>query len=100
MKAALKRGVDTGALLLVKNSYKVSADAKKAPKPKKVAVKAAKTIVKKVMLCADRKEQGTFRFCVFACSHPCTRPRRTNTDDDKEKGKSTFECDFCQGLLH
>ena len=49
MKAALKRGVETGVLVQVKASYKLSA--KKPPAPKKPkAVTAAKkeaTVVKK-----------------------------------------------------
>ena len=49
MKAALKKGVDAGTLVMVKSSYKVSAEAKKEPKKKKpVAVKVKKTVVKKV----------------------------------------------------
>lgn len=42
MKAALKRGVETGTLVQVKNSYKVSAEAKKAAK--KPASKVAKKV--------------------------------------------------------
>jgi len=41
MKAALKKGVADGTLVQVKNSYKVSAEAKKAMKPKKPKKKAA-----------------------------------------------------------
>lgn len=37
MKAALKKGVETGTLVQVKNSYKVSADAKKSLKTKPAA---------------------------------------------------------------
>jgi histone H1/5 len=48
MKAALKRGVETGTLVQLKNSYKVSAEAKKAPKAKKPVAKAAKIVKKKV----------------------------------------------------
>lgn len=50
MKAALKKGVESGMLVLVKNSYKVSAEAKKPPKVKKAVVKTAKVAVKKVSL--------------------------------------------------
>jgi histone H1/5 len=39
MKAALKRGVDTGVLVQLKHSYKVSAEAKKPVKVKKVVAK-------------------------------------------------------------
>lgn len=49
MKAALKRGVETGTLVMVKSSYKVSAAAKK-PAKKPAAVKAAKPTVKKVRI--------------------------------------------------
>jgi hypothetical protein len=48
MKAALKKGVETGTLVMVKSSYKVSSEAKakKAPvKPKVVAVKKVSVIV-------------------------------------------------------
>jgi hypothetical protein len=48
MKAALKRGVDTGILVQLKNSYKVSAEGKKEPKEKK-------TIVKKKPETAEKK---------------------------------------------
>ena len=49
MKAALKRGVETGELVQVKASYKLSADAKKkmTTKRKPVAKKAATTKKKK-----------------------------------------------------
>ena len=53
MKAALKRGVETGVLVQVKNSYKVSPEEKKkkasAAKPKKAAAKKTtkKTTAKK-----------------------------------------------------
>eukprot|EP00934_Nitzschia_sp_Nitz4_P000477 Nitzschia sp. Nitz4//scaffold7_size249615//18182//19339//NITZ4_001139-RA/size249615-augustus-gene-0.18-mRNA-1//-1//CDS//3329558328//477//frame0 len=46
MKAALKRGVETGTLVKVKASYKVSAEAKKAA-TKKPAAPKAKAVVKK-----------------------------------------------------
>jgi histone H1/5 len=49
MKAALKRGVETGTLVQVKASYKISADAKKK-KPaakKKAAPKKKATTTKK-----------------------------------------------------
>jgi histone H1/5 len=42
MKAALKRGVDTGVLVQMKNSYKVSAEAKKPIKAKKTVTKPTK----------------------------------------------------------
>jgi hypothetical protein len=48
MKAALKKGVEAGALVMVKSSYKVSAEAKakKAPaKSKATAVKKVRVIV-------------------------------------------------------
>jgi histone H1/5 len=49
MKAALKKGVEAGTLVMLKNSYKVSAEAKKPIKVKKpVAAKVKKTVVKKV----------------------------------------------------
>lgn len=49
MKAALKRGVETGTLVMVKSSYKVSADAKKPIKAKKPTVaKVEKPVTKKV----------------------------------------------------
>lgn len=54
MKAALKKGVETGELVQVKASYKLSADAKKVAKKKPAAKKpAAKkaTAAKKVSLC-------------------------------------------------
>lgn len=46
LKAALKKGVESGTLVMVKSSYKVSAEAKakKAPaKPKAVAAKKVRT---------------------------------------------------------
>jgi histone H1/5 len=50
MKAALKKGVEAGTLVMVKSSYKVSAEAKKVPKKAKpsTAVAVKKTVVKKV----------------------------------------------------
>lgn len=48
MKAALKRGVDSGTLVQVKNSYKVSPDAKKVMKAKKPVSEAKAKVVKKV----------------------------------------------------
>jgi hypothetical protein len=50
MKAALKRGVDAGTLVQLKNSYKISSEAKKAPKEKKPATKtkSSSTTDKKV----------------------------------------------------
>lgn len=51
MKAALARGVETGVLVQVKNSYKVSPEAKKPPKatkPKKAVTKKASEPKKKV----------------------------------------------------
>jgi hypothetical protein len=49
MKAALKRGVETGTLVMVKSSYKVSAEAKKPVKAKKPTVtKVKKAVTKKV----------------------------------------------------
>jgi hypothetical protein len=56
LKAALKRGVETGTLVQVKNSYKLSAEAKKPVKPKKVAVAAKKPVKKKV--CLDDEQSG------------------------------------------
>lgn len=49
LKAALKRGVETGTLVQVKNSYKLSVDAKKPAKaPKKVDNEKKAAPVKKV----------------------------------------------------
>lgn len=49
MKAALKKGVETGTLVMVKSSYKVSAEAKKPVKAKKPTVaKVKKPVTKKV----------------------------------------------------
>jgi len=42
MKAALKRGVDTGALVQIKNSFKISPEAKKEVKSKKPTSTEAK----------------------------------------------------------
>jgi hypothetical protein len=50
MKAALKRGVETGTLVMIKSSYKVSSDAKK-PLKKAAAPKVAKAVVAKVRMC-------------------------------------------------
>merc|ERR1712238_210894 len=53
LNAALKKGVTDGKLVMVKGSYKISADTKKAltkkaaPKKKKVAPKKKKTATKK-----------------------------------------------------
>ena len=48
MKAALARGLETGVLVQVKASYKLSAAAKKPPaKPKKVEPEKKKAPVKK-----------------------------------------------------
>lgn len=50
MKAALKRGVETGTLVMVKSSYKVSAEAKKPVKAKKpIVAKVKKPVTKKVI---------------------------------------------------
>ena len=56
MKAALKKGVESGELVQVKASYKLSADAKKAAKkkPAKKKVAAKKPAVKKVSLYQNR----------------------------------------------
>jgi hypothetical protein len=49
MKAALKKGVDSGMLVMVKSSYKVSPEAKKPVKAKKPTVaKVKKPVTKKV----------------------------------------------------
>jgi histone H1/5 len=50
MKAALKSGVEKGVLVQVKNSYKLSAEAKKKPTaPKKeTTAKPKKAVTKKV----------------------------------------------------
>jgi hypothetical protein len=53
LKDSLKRGVETGTLVQVKNSYKVSAEAKKPPKVKKAAA-AAKTAPKKKVRIDDQ----------------------------------------------
>jgi hypothetical protein len=53
MKAALKRGVETGTLVQVKNSYKLSPEAKKPVKAKKPAAAAKKAPKKKVCLVDD-----------------------------------------------
>jgi hypothetical protein len=51
MKAALKSGVEKGLLVQVKNSYKLSAEAKKkpaAPKKETTTAKPKKAVTKKV----------------------------------------------------
>jgi hypothetical protein len=61
MKAALKKGVETGTLVPVKASYKLSADAKKAaPKAKaapkkKAAAPKKETVTKKVNLSLENE---------------------------------------------
>ena len=50
MKAALKRGVETGTLVMVKSSYKVSAEAKKPVKAKTPTAAKVKKPVTKVIL--------------------------------------------------
>jgi histone H1/5 len=69
MKAALKRGVETGALVLVKSSYKLSAEAKK-PKPKKKAAvaKKAKT-VKKTSATKKKKVPSAKKVREIVASH-------------------------------
>ena len=54
MKAALKKGVESGDLVMVKASYKLSPEAKKkltAPPKKKAAPKKKKAVPKKVRGC-------------------------------------------------
>lgn len=53
LKAALKRGVETGTLVQVKNSYKLSAEAKKPVKAKKPAAAAKKAAPKKKVRLVD-----------------------------------------------
>lgn len=69
MKAALKRGVDSGMLVQLKHSYKISAEAKKAPKAaKKPVSKVAKEIKKKVNNSKHLRSYDCFvshRFHVF-----------------------------------
>jgi hypothetical protein len=60
MKAALKRGVETGVLVQVKASYKLSAEAKK-PAPKKKAVVKKTTAVKKS---APKKKVSYWSCCL------------------------------------
>jgi hypothetical protein len=55
MKAALKNGVDKGVLIQVKNSYKLSADAKKASTKKPAAAAAAKPKATKAKAAAPKK---------------------------------------------
>jgi histone H1/5 len=62
MKAALKRGVETGALVQVKASYKLSADAKKKkkePAAKKPAGTATKKKASTVKKAAPKKKVRT-----------------------------------------
>ena len=64
MKAALKKGVESGVLIQVKASYKLSPEAKKPVKKrvvkKKAAPKKAAPAKKKVRLCEiDDKEVGS-----------------------------------------
>ena len=47
MKAALKRGVETGVLVQVKASYKLSAKKAAPPKPKAVTAAKKATVVRK-----------------------------------------------------
>jgi histone H1/5 len=70
MKAALKRGVETGALVLVKSSYKLSAEAKK-PKPKKKAAEAkkVKTVKKKTSATKKKKASSAKKVREIVASH-------------------------------
>lgn len=84
MKAALKRGVETGTLVMVKSSYKVSAEAKK-PAKKPAAAKVAKSAVKKVR--CDRGVIFGLRFAVGLMPFTLFAMSPTNTDDRwEEKG--------------
>jgi hypothetical protein len=69
LKAALKRGVETGVLVQVKASYKLSAEAKK-PLPKKKAVPKKATAVKKIAL----KKKVRWMLCCMIRS--CSSIRR------------------------
>ena len=61
MKAALARGVSTGALIQIKNSYKVSPETKKQDASKAKAAKKAATKKeepkKKVSILASRRDR-------------------------------------------
>jgi histone H1/5 len=61
MKAALKRGVDTGVLVQVKASYKLSPEAKK----KSAAVTKAKTTVKKTTTAKKAAPKKKVRFYIL-----------------------------------
>lgn len=72
MKAALKRGVETGVLVQVKASYKLSAEAKKktaatakkaAPTKKKAAPAKKKTTAPKKKVCLAFTFDLPFRNC-------------------------------------
>jgi hypothetical protein len=59
LKAALKRGVETGVLVQVKASYKLSAEAKK-PAPKKKAITKKAAAAKKT----STKKKVSYRSCI------------------------------------
>merc|ERR1711865_379932 len=65
LHGALKKGVTDGKLVMVKASYKISADTKKAltkkaaPKKKKAAPKKKKTAPKKKTATKKKKTTGT-----------------------------------------
>jgi len=67
MKAALKNAVDKGVLVQVKNSYKLSADAKKdmSKKPAAKAPKKKATAPKKVTKAASKKVRLSHSHCKY-----------------------------------
>jgi histone H1/5 len=71
MKAALKRGVDTGVLVQVKASYKLSPEAKK----KSASVTKAKATVKKTTTAKKTAPKKKVRFYIWK-SISCSRVAR------------------------
>ena len=80
MKAALKNGVDKGVLVQVKNSYKLSADAKKASTKKPAAAaekpkaKAKAAAPKKATAKAAPKKVSVYHYCCYHASVDECRP--------------------------
>jgi len=87
MKAALKKGVEDGTLIQNKNSYKVSAEGKKAAKAKKPATKAAKPTKKKV----SERRLGASQFEGSQRKFSSLFVHRRNTDDHHQKGKAAVK---------
>ena len=104
MKAALKNGVESGTLVQVKASYKLSADAKKAATKKPKAPKAVKKAPKKKKVSTVRLVGCLLAWIVASTlAHTVVVPRKhpeIARTGDRQKGETTIpRMRDCAGLL-